>query len=112
MVTSENSCAPRGVFDSTSHMPMGRLSPMSRRIRPRSGGALRGARGSRTDRVPLFVEVDPEAKEILETIHQTTGEPKWLIVQELLKRAPLDEEGRPVGWPEHPEQEELPLKTA
>jgi hypothetical protein len=106
-VTSRNWCATRGVFGSTPHMHMCRLAPMSRRIRPRSGGALRGARGSRTDRVRVFVEVDPAAREILDTIHATTGEPNWSIVQRLLTQAPLDECGRPVGWQVDPDLQQV-----
>lgn len=66
------------------------------------------------DRVPVFVEVDPEARQILDTIHATTGEHKYLIVQTLLTQVELDEHGYPVGWQLHPDlqQEEFPLKTA
>lgn len=75
--------------------------------------AFRRPRGSKTDVVTLFAEVDEQAGDALEHMRRATGAPKWAILEHLLKHAELTEDGIPVGWPDAANtQEELPIRRA
>lgn len=75
---------------------------------------FRRARGTRTDVIPLYVEVDKDASKVLDDFIQATGgAPKWAVMEHLLKTAPRTSDGLPVGWPQAPNaQEELPILRA
>jgi hypothetical protein len=60
----------------------------------RRGYATGGSRSG------LYLEVSPEAKERLRLMHEATGAPKWALVEALLQQAELDDDGRPVFWPD------------
>lgn len=70
---------------------------------------MRRARGTGAGRVPVFVEVAPEAKDRLDTIAGATGATKWAVVQALLEHVELDEHGRPVWWSSTSQQEVLDI---
>lgn len=75
---------------------------------------LRRRRGEAAHSVRLFVEVAPEAKAVLDRAAAATGAPKWAVLESILVNLQLDENGRPVWWPEtpSPDQGELPLTKA
>lgn len=75
----------------------------------------RRAKGTAPDAAHLYVQIAPAAKAVVDRIHESTGAPRWVVVEQILGRIAddLDERGVPVWWPEQPDQqEELPLKTA
>lgn len=72
----------------------------------------RRPRGTAAGCVPLFVEVAPDAKAVLDRAAAATGAAKWAVLEEILRHVPVDEHGRPQWWPIPHDQEALPLKTA
>ena len=73
----------------------------------------RRARGTASDAVGIFVEVAPDAKAVLDEAAAVLGQPKWRVMEEILRHVPLDADGRPAWWPDQlTPQEELPLKSA
>lgn len=71
---------------------------------------MRRRKGEAASSVPLFVEVAPEAKAVLDRAAAATGAPKWAVLEAILRHTDLDDHGRPTWWPASaPDQEELPL---
>lgn len=87
-------------------MDMATVPLMATRARRRRGEAVHS--------VPVFAEVAPAAKAVLDRAAAATGAPKWAVLESILINAQVDDEGRPVWWPVEasPEQEELPLTKA
>jgi hypothetical protein len=72
--------------------------------------ATRRRRGEAAGTVKLFADVAPEAKEVVDRIHEATGAAKWAIIEAILLRTELDDRGRPTWWPvEDERQARLPL---
>ena len=62
--------------------------------------------------MPIYVEVSPEAKAVLDKVAESTNVQKWVVMENYLLRLAheLDADGRPTWWPEPSiEQDELPL---
>lgn len=71
----------------------------------------RRARGTAGDAVPLYLKVATDAKEIVDSISDLTGAPKWQVLEEILRHVERDENGLPVWWPAphvHQEAFEIP----
>lgn len=69
--------------------------------------ATTGARVKR-QAVGLYAEVAPDAKAVVDQIHERVGGPKWAVVETLLKHVEteLDDNGLPTWWPKQPTQQE------
>lgn len=76
------------------------------------GPAARRRRGEAKSTVPLFVDVAPEAKALVDRVAALSGAPKWAVVEAFLTHAPLDENGLPTWWSTLMTQEELPLSKS
>jgi sirohydrochlorin ferrochelatase len=76
----------------------------------------RRGRGESAGTVPLFVEVAPEVKALVDRLALESGEAKWAVVEKVFNRlaAEMDGDALPAWWPSpRANQEELPLsKTA
>lgn len=74
----------------------------------------RRVRGTGVDNVVLRVDVAPEAKALVNRVHEHTGLSKGQVTELLLMRIPLDERGLPL-WPDIDNlatQEALPIAKA
>lgn len=58
--------------------------------------------------VPLYADVAPQAKEVIDVIAAATGARKNVVIERIMASVELDEQGVPVWWPSD-QQEELPL---
>lgn len=54
------------------------------------GSSIRRPRGTGTNRVALYVEVDPEFKQKFTELAQATGASKWALVHAMIDRAVQD----------------------
>ena len=75
----------------------------------KQAAVTRRRRGEGKASVPLFVDVAPEAKALVDRVAAASGAPKWAVVEAILVHTQLTEAGLPTWWPSMAEQEELPL---
>jgi hypothetical protein len=62
--------------------------------------------------VLLQARVDPKARSKARQMAEAAGVSMSAFLEQLIACQDVDEHGRPAWWPEAPDQEELPLKTA
>lgn len=79
---------------------------------PSMANSIRRPRGTGTNRVALYVEVDPEFKQKFAELAEATGASKWALVHAMIDRAAADlAEGRG-DWLPKPEANQETLLSS